>query len=167
MKLEKSQGPDEGSFTIVFRCPKCGRDVAMLTNPLETQLVRALDVKIGGKRQKAEPMKATRNSLSSSVIARHVPKDKRELTKQSDADSSGCPFTEIVNESYEKDSNVQPASQQGGHPVWSKEAEERLARIPEMVRPMAKVGVEHYAKEKGYKEITLKVLEEAKDKFGM
>jgi hypothetical protein len=166
----------------------------MLTNPLETQLVRALDVKVGGKSQKSEPMEATRNSLSSSVIARQVPKEKRKLTKQSktpDSETphsasrtpkseksasggSGCPFTEIVNESYENESNIQhpassiqPASPSGGHPAWSKEAEERLAKIPAMVRPMAKMGVEHYAKEKGYKEITLKVLEEAKDKFGM
>lgn len=59
----ESKGPDEGSLTAVFRCPTCGRDIAMLTNPQETQLVRSLHVQIGGRTVPPEPMEAIRGSL--------------------------------------------------------------------------------------------------------
>ncbi|OGW63014.1 MAG: protochlorophyllide oxidoreductase, partial [Nitrospirae bacterium RIFCSPLOW2_12_42_9] len=45
------------------------------------------------------------------------------------------------------------------------EAEKRLEQIPLFVRPMAKTGIEKYAREKGYREITLPVMEEAKKRF--
>src|SRR5258706_7257914 len=47
MKLVGTEGPDEGSLAVTFRCPECGFRVAMLTNPFETQMVRSLGVKIG------------------------------------------------------------------------------------------------------------------------
>src|SRR5919198_1247293 len=49
MKLHSTAGPDEGSLTVTFRCPQCGVRVAMLTNPFETQMVRSLGVKVGGR----------------------------------------------------------------------------------------------------------------------
>src|SRR6266852_3912844 len=47
MKLHSTEGPDEGSLSVTFRCPECGFRVAMLTNPFETQMVKSLGVKIG------------------------------------------------------------------------------------------------------------------------
>jgi predicted RNA-binding Zn-ribbon protein involved in translation (DUF1610 family) len=41
--------PGDGTLAATFRCPKCGRVVAMLTNPMETQLVSSLGVEIGGR----------------------------------------------------------------------------------------------------------------------
>ena len=38
---------DRGSLSIVFRCPKCSNEVAMRTNPYETQGVGSLGVKLG------------------------------------------------------------------------------------------------------------------------
>ena len=35
MKLHGTEGPDEGSLTVTFRCPECGFRVAMLTKPFE------------------------------------------------------------------------------------------------------------------------------------
>ncbi|HLC43424.1 MAG TPA: hypothetical protein VJO34_17595 [Methylomirabilota bacterium] len=49
MKFSGSEGPDEGSLSVTFGCPNCGYQVAMLTNPFETQMVRSLGVKIGGR----------------------------------------------------------------------------------------------------------------------
>ena len=174
MKLKETQGPDEGSFTIVFRCPKCEREFALLTNPMETQVVRALDIKIGGSPNRAaEPMEATRTFLTplSQKGESEIPNSELQTPKSTEsaslaggqagkegsASGPGCPFTEIVNEAFQKSEQM----------VWVKEAEERMEKIPEAVRPMAKMGIEHYAREKGYKEITLQVLEEAKGKFGM
>jgi hypothetical protein len=41
------------------------------------------------------------------------------------------------------------------------------AGIPEFVRPMAKSGIERFAKDNGHAEITEAVLEAAKSRFGM
>ena len=45
-------------------------------------------------------------------------------------------------------------------PVWTREAEERLNRVPPFLRGMVKRGVERYAVSKGFKEITPPVLSE-------
>ncbi|RME85869.1 MAG: hypothetical protein D6775_01665, partial [Caldilineae bacterium] len=48
MQVVRSGSPDEeGSLTVVFRCPRCDHTTAMLTNAGETQLVQALGVRIG------------------------------------------------------------------------------------------------------------------------
>src|SRR4029453_9499157 len=46
-------------------------------------------------------------------------------------------------------------------------AEARLANIPEFVRPMAKTGIEKFARDRGALEVDEKVLDEAKEFFGM
>jgi len=51
--------------------------------------------------------------------------------------------------------------------VWTSSALERLQRIPDFVRPMARTGIEKYAQEKGLAEIDEAVLDHAKDFFGM
>lgn len=48
---------------------------------------------------------------------------------------------------------------------WTEEAETRLEKVPPFIRPMAKMGIEKMAKEKGYKKITPEVMDEAKGKF--
>src|SRR3990172_2561713 len=55
MTLAGTEGPEEGPLTVIFACPRCPNKVAMLTNPLETQLVRALDVRLGGLGAPAPP----------------------------------------------------------------------------------------------------------------
>lgn len=47
--------PGDGTLAATFKCPECGRVVAMLTNPMETQLVSSLGVEIGGRTVPAEP----------------------------------------------------------------------------------------------------------------
>jgi len=46
--------PGDGTLAATFKCPKCGRVVAMLANPMETQLVSSLGVEIGGRTVPAE-----------------------------------------------------------------------------------------------------------------
>jgi len=77
------------------------------------------------------------------------------------AQESKCPFTGVVQgmqEQAEEDSSGVP---------WTTGAVSRLATIPEFVRPMAKTGIEKYAREHGYAEVTDEVLDEAKQFFGM
>lgn len=64
MTFEERQLPGDGTLAAAFRCPKCGRVVAMLTNPMETQLVSSLGVKIGGTTVPAEPLEMIRSSLA-------------------------------------------------------------------------------------------------------
>ena len=49
--------------------------------------------------------------------------------------------------------------------TWSREAEQRLEKIPEFIRPMARKEVERVAKERGLATITAQVMDETKDKF--
>ena len=64
MTFEERQLPGDGTLAAAFRCPKCGRVVAMLTNPMETQLVSSLGVEIGGTTVPAEPLEAIRSMVT-------------------------------------------------------------------------------------------------------
>ena len=64
--------------------------------------------------------------------------------------------------------DAQPA--QAGEPIpvrWTSGAEARLANIPEFVRPMARTGIERFARERGALEVDETILDAARDFFGM
>jgi hypothetical protein len=50
---------------------------------------------------------------------------------------------------------------------WTAAAEARLANIPAFVRPMARTGIERFARERGASEVDEKILDAARDFFGM
>lgn len=131
MKLVEMAPPDRGALSIVYECPECAHRVAMLTNPLETQVVTSLGVQIG----------------------------------PGQGDISKCPFSGMVQEM----TGGTAATPAGEKPavVWTEAAIERLQRIPDFVRPMARTGIEKYAQDKGLAEIDEAVLDTAKDFFGM
>jgi hypothetical protein len=63
MRFEERQQPGDGTFAAAFTCGRCGRRIAMLANPMETQLVESLGVKIGGRTLEPEPMEIVRGAL--------------------------------------------------------------------------------------------------------
>lgn len=63
MTFEERTLPGDGTLAATFRCPTCGRTVAMLTNPMETQLVSSLGVQIGGRSVPAQPMELVRTTV--------------------------------------------------------------------------------------------------------
>jgi len=63
MAFEERQQPGDGTFTASFACPRCGRRVAMLANPMETQLVSTLGVEIGGRTLDEQPLEYTRSAM--------------------------------------------------------------------------------------------------------
>jgi hypothetical protein len=136
MKLMSSVPPDRGSLTVVYRCPGCSHEIAMLTNPFETQVVSSLGVKIG-------------------------PAGDGEATASAEGDLSKCPFSEVAREM----TGVKTAP--SGGVAWTPEATRRLDNIPEFVRPMARTGIEKFARDNGYERIDEEVLDRAKDFFGM
>ena len=63
---------------------------------------------------------------------------------------------------------AQPAQTSEPAPVrWTAAAEARLANIPSFVRPMARTGIERFARERGLLEVDEKILEAAREFFGM
>jgi Proto-chlorophyllide reductase 57 kD subunit len=130
MKLQSVGPPERGSLSVVYSCPECGYEMAMLTNAYETQVVQSLGVRIGPAEASAEA-------------------------------GSRCPFTGMIP-AAEGSQSVEPI------PVrWTSAAEARLANIPEFVRPMARTGIERFARERGALEVDEKILDAARDFFGM
>jgi hypothetical protein len=64
MTFEERQLPGDGTLAAVFACGNCGHEMAMLTNPMETQMVASLGVKIGGRAIPEQPLEFTRTSLA-------------------------------------------------------------------------------------------------------
>ncbi len=132
MKLQSVDPPERGSISVVYACPECGYEMAMLTNAYETQVVQSLGVRIGPQ------------------------------TDAGAATTSGgkCPFPTMIPGNEER--SIEP-----GTVRWTAAAEARLANIPEFVRPMAKTGIEKFARDKGALEVDEKILDEAREFFGM
>ena len=156
MALLETRGPDEGSMSIIYRCPSCQHDIAMLTNAMETQMVRSLGVKIGGRTVPAEPMEVLRSSLAEQRDDVAAPAPQPAVATS----GSKCPFTGVVNEAVARQEHA-------AGPVWTDEAAARIERIPSFIQSMVKKGVEDYAREQGYAEITATVMDEVKGRFGM
>ena len=80
------------------------------------------------------------------------------------ASGGKCPFPGMIP------SSEGTTEHRAGEPIpvrWTAAAEARLANIPEFVRPMAKTGIEKFARDKGALEVDEKILDAAKDFFGM
>ena len=135
MKLQTVGPPERGSLSVVYSCPECGYEMAMLTNAYETQVVQSLGVRIGPGTGEAA----------------------------STASGGSCPFSAMIPGTGE----VQPGQAVEIPVRWTAAAEARLANIPEFVRPMAKTGIETFARERGALEVDEKILDAAKDFFGM
>ena len=63
MEFAERQIPGDGTLAAVFKCGSCEREMAMLTNPMETQLVSSMGVKIGGREVPTQPMELARTKL--------------------------------------------------------------------------------------------------------
>ena len=64
MAFAERELPGDGTLAAVFTCPACSRSVAMLTNPMETQLVASLGVQIGGRSVPEQPFELTRATVA-------------------------------------------------------------------------------------------------------
>jgi DNA-directed RNA polymerase subunit RPC12/RpoP len=162
MGLQSTAGPDDGSLTVTFACPACGHRVAMLTNPSETQMVRTLGVKIGGRPGAAPPFEQVRASLAHQRDAAFVDAGGTAPAAASAGagDGPGCPFAAMIPGAGAED--AAPAG-----PAWTPEATARVDRIPAFIRPMARLAIERYARDRGYGTITDAVMDEARTSMGM
>ena len=143
MKLQSVGPPERGSLSVVYTCPECGYEMAMLTNAYETQVVQSLGVRIG-------------------------PDGGSAASAEAGSSGAGCPFTAMIPAA--EGAPGDEARGETGEPIpvrWTAGAEARLANIPAFVRPMARTGIERFARERGALEVDEKILDAARDFFGM
>lgn len=152
MTMIKAAPPAEGSLAVEYECPECFHSMAMLTNPMETQMVSSLGVKIGPAGAGGRMAAAARPGTAASGEA------NEEATGEAPQEGSGCPFAGMAEE--------MSTSGDQGLP-WTAPAELRLQNIPSFVRAMARKGIDKYAREKGLTQVDESLLDEAKDFFGM
>jgi hypothetical protein len=146
MGFEERQIPGDGTLAAVFRCATCGREMAMLTNPMETQLVSSMGVKIGGREVPEQPMELVRSNLAG---GREDVFEEPEPPADADgADGPGTP-------------------RHSGPVVWSPEALHRLERVPRFVRGMVKRIYTDYAREHGIPELTPSLMDRARSDLGL
>jgi hypothetical protein len=148
MTLQTVGPPERGSLSVVYSCPECGYEIAMLTNAYETQVVQSLGVRIGPEGVGA----------STTPGARAV-----------DPSGSGgsCPFAAMIPATGDV-FETPPREAAAPAPIrWTAAAEARLANIPAFVRPMARAGIEKFAREKGTLEVNEEILDAAREFFGM
>lgn len=146
MIFEQRQLPGDGTLAAAFRCPECERIVAMLTNPMETQLVSSLGIKIGGREVPGQPLELVRSNV---------------VGGREDA---------FVEEEPDIEPDISPArvrSDPAPSVVWSLAAVERLEGVPRFVRGMVKRIYTDYAKENGISEITPDVMDRARSDLGL
>ncbi|MFQ5530705.1 MAG: PCP reductase family protein [Gemmatimonadota bacterium] len=141
MVFEQRQLPGDGTLAAAFRCPRCEQVVAMLTNPMETQLVSSLGIKIGGRDVPEQPLELVRSEVLSGREDAFV--------------DSGPPAV------------PETAAETPGTVVWSLAAVERLEGVPRFVRGMVKRIYADYAKENGISEITPEIMDRARSDLGL
>jgi len=154
MKLVRTAPPDRGSLSVVYSCPSCAHQIAMLTNPYETQLVQSLGVRIGPAEgvALAGPVGTGPGSPEHGAPAGF---------DSAGGDPSKCPFSSVIQEIVGAGSGTADGI------VWTPEARARLGNIPEFARPMAEIGIEKFARDNGRDRIDEHVMDEAKSFFGM
>ena len=64
MEYSERQLPGDGTMAVVYGCPTCAREIALLTNPMETRLVSGLGIQVGGRSVPDQPMELIRSALA-------------------------------------------------------------------------------------------------------
>jgi len=144
MDFAERQIPGDGTLAAVFTCASCDREVAMLTNPMETQLISSMGVKIGGREVPAQPMELARTSLE-----------------------GGRDDAFVLSEDIPLASGTSAGAAAPVRVVWTPEATGRLERVPSFVRGMVKRIYTDWAREKGVSEITPESMDRARTELGL
>ena len=165
MEFKQVESPSDHSLGVQFACASCGAKIAMVTNAGETAMVQALGVKIGGRTTEPGPMEFTRENLKGDMNEPSIQQEmlKSEMAKGDAATSEGkCPFAGMVAKMQGNTTETtSPAAM-----TWTKEAKERIERVPSFMRPMIEMGVENYARQNGLTEVTPEVMDASKNAMG-
>jgi Proto-chlorophyllide reductase 57 kD subunit len=148
MAFSERQMPGDGTMAAIFTCGACGREMAMLTNPMETQLVSSLGVRVGGRTVPEQPMQHTRTGMT----------DGREHA-----------FAEMPAAASEPAAAPSSDAPNGtpGAVRWDEGAVDRLSRVPSFVRGMVKRIYADWANENGIAVITTDLMDRARSELGL
>ncbi|MEX2528732.1 MAG: PCP reductase family protein [Gemmatimonadota bacterium] len=138
MVFSERRLPGDGTMAAIFLCDGCRREMALLTNPMETQLVSTMGVKVGGREVPAQPMETVRGSLE-----------------------GGKP------EAFQEEAPMDAVPELSGAVVWTEEARTRLQSVPNFVRGMVKRIYTDYAREHGIATISPEVMDRARTDLGL
>ena len=139
MDFAERQIPGDGTLQVVFVCGSCNQEVAMLTNPMETQLVSSMGVKIGGREVPAQPMELSRTSMEGG---------KEDVFDQ----------PEIVSTDSQSHSL---------RVTWTSEAVGRLDNVPSFVRGRVKRIYTDWAQQNGVSEMNPEIMDRARIELGL
>lgn len=145
MEFAERHLPGDGTLAAVFRCGKCGRETALLANPMETRLVSGLGIQVGGRAVPEQPMELVRSALSTGGDAVFEENPGAPGAGEPDAGPALTP----------------------GTVRWSDAARARLQVVPAFVRGMVKRIYGEWAAERGVAEITPEVMDEARRDLGL
>jgi hypothetical protein len=155
MEFAERQLPGDGTMAAVFTCGSCGREIALLTNPMETQLVSSLGIKVGGRIVPEQPMELLRSSLATGGDVFN--ESEADAEADAEAGTTGDPRF--------------PPPPPPPHPPpavqWSLDAQERLSRVPSFVRGMVKKIYSDYARDRGIATITPEIMDRARTDLGL
>ena len=178
MKLKHALGPDGGSVALVYSCPACSAEMAMMTNPHETQVVGSLGVRIGPESgddaaaasskcpftgMLAEMgMSTAANAVGAASVSTASPAATVAAAPPIDGGAGGMARDGVSGGIRGGVAGTVPSGIR-----WTDEARERLANIPDIVRTSAVAGIEKFALDHGYDEVDAAVLERARSFFGI
>ena len=152
MKLQSVGPPERGSLSVVYSCPECGYEMAMLTNAYETQVVQSLGVRIGD---------------SAAATGSKCPFGAMIPTSRGIGGAGDGEIGEASSGSSELPIPRTPDLPTPAPVRWTAAAEARLEKVPAFVRPMARTGIEQFARDTGAAEVDERILDAAREFFGM
>ena len=162
MEFEERSLPGDGTLAAVFRCHACDREIAMLTNPMETQLVSSLGIKVGGREVPEQPLELVRSTVADGRA------DAFADSHGGDSAEGRSDRPDAAGRTGDPAAGPGPAiPQEHGRIVWSEDARERLGHVPSFVRGMVKRIYADYARERGITEITPAVMDTARSELGL
>lgn len=153
MSLQERQLPGDGTLAAIYLCSGCTREIALLTNPMETRIVSSMGVKIGGRTVPEQPMETVRTNLEGGRD------DAFEATPEVSEPAPPEPRTN------EPPPDAVP--RRSRRVEWSPAALDRLERVPRFVRGMVKRIYTEYARENGIEQFTPELMDQARTELGL
>jgi hypothetical protein len=85
MDFDDRQVPGDGTFGASYKCPSCGKGIAMLANQMETQLVEGLGIEIGGRTIDPAPMDFVQSTMITREDAFEEPANRKPAVQWTEA----------------------------------------------------------------------------------
>lgn len=158
MGLQERQLPGDGTLAAIYRCSGCTREIALLTNPMETRIVSSMGVKIGGRTVPEQPMETVRTNLEGG---------RDDAFDGAPDTSERAPRPAEATEPRANEAPPDGVPRRSRRVTWSPEALDRLERVPRFVRGMVKRIYTEYARENGIEEFTPELMDRARTELGL